>query len=69
MSAITEDSILRVLRENACLDLRRLSGALGVRPQDEALSHGVRDLLRRGRIHRISGPGRRASFVITSFEH
>jgi len=68
MSAITESSILRVLREKPCLDLRRLSQMLGVRPHDEAFARSVRRLLLGGRIHRISGSGRRASFVITSFE-
>lgn len=69
MSAITKQSILRVLRDKVCLDLRRLSRLLGVRPQDEALSRSLRDLLRKGNIHRVGGTGRRTAFVATSFEH
>lgn len=68
MSAITKQSVLRALHEKHCLDTRRLSFALGVESDNEALCKSVQDLLREGRIHRVARTGRRSWFVATSFE-
>lgn len=68
MSVITKQSVLRVLHEKQCLDTRRLSSALGVEPDDEALCKSVQDLLREGRIHRVGRSGRRSWFLVASFE-
>lgn len=68
MSAITKQSVLRALHERCCLDTRRLSHAFGVEPGNETLCKSVQELLSEGRIHRVSGSGRRSWFVATSFE-
>lgn len=69
MSVITKQSVLRVLHEKQCLDSRRLSLALGVEPDNEALCKSVQDLLREGRIHRVGRSGRHCWFIAASFEH
>lgn len=53
---------------SACPDMRRLASLHGVGADDHSLGRAIADLLRRGRIRCIGGRGRRASFVLASFE-
>ena len=54
--------------ESSCLDIRRLASLHGVGADDHSLGRAIADLLRRGRIRCIGGRGRRASYVLASFE-
>lgn len=65
---ISTESVLSKFRKELCLDLRQLAARHGVDAANEALSRIVSDLKRKGRIHRIGGQGRRASYVLATFE-
>ena len=69
MNSISNDLVLNVVRENACIDLRRLAVQLGVAATDAALATVIGSLERSRKIRRIWGKGRHTSFVLTTFEH
>jgi DNA-binding GntR family transcriptional regulator len=59
---------LSELHRESCLDLRQLAARHGVDAANETLARAIADLRRRGKISRIGGRGRRASFVAATFE-
>lgn len=65
---VSKESVLSMLREESCLDLRQLAARHGVEASNEALYTVVGHLRRTGRIHRVGGQGRRSLFVLTTFE-
>ena len=60
--------ILDELRKDTCLDLRQFSARLGVDADSESLSRTLEDLRRHGKIRHICGKGRRAMFILATFE-
>ncbi len=68
MKTISKESVLKVLRKEMCLGLSRLAARHGVDANNETLARTVNDLERHGKIHRVAGKGRHASFVLATFE-
>lgn len=65
---ISKESVLLEFRKEPCLDLRHLAVQHGVNAANELLSRAISDLERNGKIRRIGGKGRHASFVLATFE-
>lgn len=66
---ISRESVLKVFRRFACLDLRKLAVELGVDTANAMLRIAVGDLERNGKIRRIGGGrGRHTLFVLATFE-
>jgi len=55
-------------RQESCLDVRKLAALHGVDAGNEKLCRTILDLERDGKIRRIRGKGRNASFVLATFE-
>lgn len=68
LNSISNDSVLKVLRRDACLDLRKLAVQLGVDTTNVMLMMVIGNLERNGKIRRIGGKGRHALFVLATFE-
>ncbi len=68
MNSISNDSVLNVFRQNACVDLRRLAAQLGVEATNAALAMVVGTLERNRKIRRIGGKGRHTTFVLATYE-
>lgn len=66
--AISAESVLQVLRRSTCIDLRRLAGQLGVDTANATLRMVIGKLERNRKIRRLGGSGRRALFVLATFE-
>lgn len=68
-SPVSSESVLRVFRRFACLDLRKLAVELGVDTANAMLRMVVGNLERNGKIRRIGGGrGRHTLFVLATFE-
>lgn len=66
---VSSESVLRVFRRFACLDLRKLAVELGVDTANAMLRMVVGNLERNGKIRRIGGGrGRHTLFVLATFE-
>ena len=65
---VTSQSILNNLYLHSCLNLRQLAVLHGVDAANDALVTAVTDLKRKGCIRPIGGQGRRASFVLATFD-
>ena len=65
---ISNDTVLGIFRQEACLDLRRLAGQLNVDSRNAALIMVIDKLRRTGKLQRIGGKGRHALFVLSTFE-
>lgn len=66
---VSSESVLRVFRRFACLDLRKLAVELGVDTANAMLRMVVGNLERNGKIRRIGGGrGRHTLFVLSTFE-
>lgn len=59
---------MNVLRQDGCLDVRKLAGQLGVDTTDVRLMMIIGDLERNRKIRRIGGKGRHTLFVLATFE-
>ncbi|MBZ0131656.1 MAG: hypothetical protein K8F53_03505 [Rhodocyclaceae bacterium] len=68
MATISKESILKLFRKESCLDLRKLAARHSVDTDDAMLTKVVGNLERNGKIRRIGGIGRRAAFVLATFE-
>ena len=68
MNSISPDSVLKLFRQNAFLDLRKLAFQLGVDTANSMLAAVIGNLQRNNKICRIGGEGRHARFVLTTFE-
>lgn len=68
MAAISKESVLKLFRNESCLDLRKLAARHSVDTGDAVLTMVVGDLERNGKICRIGGTGRRVVFVLATFE-
>ena len=65
---VTSQSVLSKLHLHSCLNLRQLAVLHGVDAANDALLTAVTDLKRKGCIRPIGGQGRRASFVLATFD-
>jgi len=66
---VSSESVLRVFRRFACLDLRKLAVELGVDTANAMLRMVVGNLELNGKIRRIGGGrGRHTLFVLATFE-
>lgn len=65
---ISKEAVLKVFRQQSCLDLRKLAARLGVGAGNAILSMVIGDLARRGQIRRLGGKGRHAIFILATFE-
>lgn len=68
VAPISNESVLKVFRQFACLDLRKLAVALGVDTTNAMLRMAIEELKRNGKIRRIGGKGRHTLFVLATFE-
>lgn len=68
MATISKESVLKLFREESCLDLRKLAARYSVDTGDAMLTMVVGNLERNGKIRRIGGTGRRVAFVLATFE-
>lgn len=68
MNSISPDSVLKLFRQDAFLDLRKLAFQLGVDNANSMLKAVIGNLKRDGKIRRIGGKGRHTMFVLTTFE-
>lgn len=68
MNLISTDSVLKIFRQDALLDLRKLAVQLGVDTANVMLATVIGDLQRNGKIRRIGGKGRHTLFVLATFE-
>lgn len=68
MNPISTDSVLKIFRQDAFLDLRKLAVRLGVGTANSMLAAVIGNLLRNGKIRRIGGKGRHTLFVLATFE-
>lgn len=69
VNPISNESVLNVFRQSACLDLRKLAVALGVDSANAMLRMVIGNLERNGKIRRIgNGKGRHTLFVLATFE-
>ncbi|GAB1393859.1 hypothetical protein MASR1M60_20230 [Rhodocyclaceae bacterium] len=65
---ISADAVLNVFRQEACLAVRKLAGLLHVDCNDARLMLVINNLKRAGKLKRIAGRGRRALFILSTFE-
>lgn len=66
---VSSESVLKVFRRFACLELRKLAVELGVDAANAMLRMAIGDLERNGKIRRIgSSRGRHTLFVLATFE-
>lgn len=68
LNSISPDSVLKLFRQNAFLDLRKLGYQLGVDTASSMLTAVIGNLERNGKIRRIGGKGRHTLFVLATFE-
>jgi len=68
LNSISTDSVLKLFRQNALLDLRKLAFQLGVDTANSMLTSVIGNLERNGKIRRIGGKGRHTLFVLATFE-
>ena len=68
MNSISSDSVLKLFRQHALLDLRKLAFRLGVDSANAMLTAVIGNLRRNGKIRRIGGKGRHTLFVLATFE-
>jgi|APLak6261702949_1056265.scaffolds.fasta_scaffold05366_4 hypothetical protein len=68
LNSISPDSVLKLFRQNAFLDLRKLAFQLGVDTASSMLTAVIGNLQRNGKIRRIGGKGRHTMFVLATFE-
>lgn len=65
---ITNDAVLGIFRQEACLDVRKLAGQLHVDSRDTTLIMAIANLRRAGKLRRIGGKGHHALFVLSTYE-
>lgn len=68
MNSISPDSVLKLFRQDAFLDLRKLAARLGVDTANAMLAAIIGKLVRNGKIRRLGGKGRHTLFVLATFE-
>lgn len=68
MNSISSDSVLKLFRQDAFLDLRKLAARLGVDTANSMLKAVIGKLQQNGKIRRIGGRGRHTLFVLATFE-
>lgn len=68
LGIISQDSILIEFRKAPIRDRRQLASVHGVDAANEALSNVINCLERTGTIRRISGKGKRLTFVLASYQ-
>lgn len=65
---ITNDAVLDIFRQEACLDVRKLAGQLHVDSRDKTLIMAIANLRKAGKLRRIGGKGHHAIFVRSTYE-
>jgi len=68
LNSISTDSVLKLFRQDAFLNLRKLAFKLGVDTANSMLTAVIGNLERNGKIRRIGGKGRHTMFVLATFE-
>lgn len=69
MSTISRASILGAFAHDPCLELRHLASRHGVSIDCQNLLASLSTLERDGCVKRLGGKGRRAVFVLSSFDY
>ncbi|WP_220635286.1 hypothetical protein [Georgfuchsia toluolica] len=68
VKSISTDAVLKLFRQDAFLDLRKLAVQLGVDTANSMLAAVIGNLVRKGIIRRLGGKGRHTLFVLATFE-